>query len=237
MFFWILILAHEIADFPLQFDTIYRLKRTSHWGVLPHILICTAINIIIFAPFLFTAKIWYAILFLSLVHFLLDKSKVSIFSKGTGDNFLNFFIDQLLHIISIWLTALWLSLNVDLNSFTLPNFYYHTPFLIASSVLIFSMFGGTPIVHYANHFWHLKKKSKTPSYPSGKERFPGILERGIATMAIIMGGWIILFAPLAFLPHYLLNKNKSAHVKSVKALTGIAVSIICGIIYSLAIHY
>ena len=231
MFFWILILAHEIADFPLQFDTIYRLKRTSRWGVIPHILICTAVNIIILAPFLYVVKVWYVILFLSIVHFLLDKSKVSIFSKVTGDNFLNFIIDQLLHIISIWLAAWWLALNVDFYGFGLPEFYYRTPFIIASSVLIFAMFGGTPIVYYATRFWHLKMKDKSVSYPSGKERLPGLFERGIATLAIIMGGWAILFVPFTFIPHYLLDKTDATHAKSIKALTGMAVSIFCSIIY------
>lgn len=58
MFFWILLLAHVLGDFPFQTGKIYALKRTSFGGVLPHIFTCSALNLLALLPLLPDRAAW-----------------------------------------------------------------------------------------------------------------------------------------------------------------------------------
>ena len=64
--FWLLFLAHLMADFPLQINTIYSLKKRNAVGVLPHVAIYTTINVIVLLPFLNSGNTWFAIIALAI---------------------------------------------------------------------------------------------------------------------------------------------------------------------------
>ena len=231
MFFWILLLAHVIGDFPLQTDVIYRLKRASFWGVLPHVALCTLMNVLVLIPFLSDARAWAAVAFLMVFHFVLDKSKIALSDQLDGDNFLNFTLDQALHIFSIWLAATWLEASLDYGDFAVPRFLADREFVISLAALIFAAFGGTPIIYYAQNYW-LKKRSRSHDpvpYPSFPKRVPGLFERFLATLGIIWGGWWLSLTFVAFLPRQIMGREaRDRSLVHVSGTVGLLLSLICG---------
>ena len=234
MFFWTLLLAHVIGDFPLQTDAIFRLKTQHRWGVLPHVLICTIINIVVLLPYLGNHYTWFAVAFLGVVHTALDRTKITVTEKIAKDNFFQFLIDQLLHIFSIWLTALWLSQMVNITDYQAAGPLANREFIIQLTALIFAAFGGVPIIFYAKKYTASKSKDSAAAslaiYPSFIKRIPGYFERFLATLSIIWSGWWLLLAIGAFLPRLLVNwrdENKSLLITNV--VIGFAISLLCGI--------
>lgn len=234
MFFWILLLAHEIGDFPLQTDFIYKLKRTYSWGVIPHVLVCSLANLIALLPFIANIKIWLAIIVLGIVHYLLDRGKIIVFTQANKDNFFNFILDQILHILSIWLVATWLTLELDYFSFDLSPLYYNSRVLIASSVVIFAAFAGTPIIYFFFTYWHKKKQlaGHSVEYPGFKEKLPGLTERAFASILIITGWPWLLFTPVIFAPTFFLGK-KPLLEKTSSAVIGFLLCLFCAALFHL----
>lgn len=232
MFFWTLLLAHVIGDFPLQTDSIYRLKTKYWWGVLPHVLICTIMNILVLIPFLNTQNAWWGVAFLAVIHVVLDRTKISVSEKIARDNFFQFFLDQLLHVLSIWLAALWLSNTIDFQSYHVSGFLANRALVIQTTALIFAAFGGVPIVFYAQKFWasEVRKQENTLVYPPLFKRVTGYFERFLATLGIIWGGWWLILTLVAFLPRLIVNwQEQDREQLFVGSVTGLIISIACGV--------
>jgi hypothetical protein len=233
MFFWTLLLAHVIGDFPLQTDAIYRLKLRSIWGVLPHVAICTVMNIVALGPFLHSRYAWSAVVFLAAVHIVLDRSKIVVSNKLAGDNLFHFFLDQGFHILSIFIAAMWLGSNLDIQGFSEGGFHADRELCITLCALIFAAFGGTPITYYVQKHELLKKYPDRPPlpYPGFIKRFPGFFERFIATLGVIWGGWWFVLVPSAFLPRTLLtwrDGDKEIALKS--TVYSLLISLFCGVL-------
>ena len=95
-----LILAHFLADFPLQPDLIYKVKLRSFWGQALHAAIFTICSIVLCWPFLRIKSLWILIVFLGTTHLLIDCLKIRYFDTkkykvGT------FLADQALHAATI----------------------------------------------------------------------------------------------------------------------------------------
>ena len=95
-----LILAHFLADFPLQPNLIYKFKLRSFWGQILHAAIFTICSIALCWPFLGIKDVWILIVFLGTTHLLIDCLKIRYFNTekyrvGT------FLADQALHIAAI----------------------------------------------------------------------------------------------------------------------------------------
>ncbi len=225
-------LAHVIGDFPLQTDAIFRLKTRYTWGVLPHVAICTIMNIIVLVPYLSDKYAWIAIVFLGVVHIVLDRTKITVAEKIAKDNFLQFLIDQLLHVLSILLTAWWLSHAIDASGFEVSGPLANREFIIQLAALIFAAFGGVPVIFYAKKYVATKNTDATAStiYPAFIKRVPGYFERFLATLGIIWGGWWLLLAIGAFLPRLLVNWRDENHsLLIVNVVIGFTISLLCGL--------
>ncbi len=238
MIFWTLLLAHVIGDFPLQTDSIYRLKLKSFWGVIPHVAICTLANILLMKPFWSNGYVWVAIIFLAVIHAFLDRAKIFVSGLLSKDNLLHFAVDQALHFLSIWIVSLWLSQHLDPSRYTLTGIYANRSLIIMLTALIFASYGGTPIVYYAQKYW-INHKASSPIklyYPSLTERLPGLLERFIATLAVIGGGWWTLFSVGIFFPRILFNLDSNSRLLPiVNGIVGFLLSISCGYITKILI--
>lgn len=232
MFLWILLLAHVIGDFPLQTDAIFRLKTKYPWGVLPHVLICTAMNILVLIPYLSSRYAWYAIAFLGVVHTVLDRTKISVSDKIAKDNFLQFIVDQLLHVLSIALTALWLSHIIDVSEFHISGLAANRELIIQLTALIFAAFGGVPIIFYARKYVASKNNAAAAAaYPTFLKRIPGFFERFLSTLSIIWGGWWLPLAIGVFLPRLFVNwKDEDKAHLIVNVVIGFATSLVCGLL-------
>ncbi len=101
---WSLLLAHLLADFPLQTESIFELKKRNIWGIMLHSGIVTILSVL-FVPHLLVIISAWALLFCS--HTFMDWIKVRLTEINPKfDNILFFIIDQLFHISIIFLVAI-----------------------------------------------------------------------------------------------------------------------------------
>lgn len=99
--FLILLLAHLIADFPLQTNRVYILKTQGNKGLLLHV----GIHVLVAAVLL--QRPWQHIPLLlayGAIHYLVDWFKVN---KSTMNQTPGFLLDQLAHFLTIVVLALW----------------------------------------------------------------------------------------------------------------------------------
>jgi hypothetical protein len=207
-FFQLLLLAHITGDFTFQTDRIYRLKQKSPWGVPLHVLICTLVNVVVFHPLLHSAAIWLTIVFIALVHFTLDRTKLFLAVFRAKDGLGYFFIDQGLHLLSL-LGAAWYLQRV------LPatNFWLTPETTVNLTALLVAGFAAPPIIFYIQRAIAGRSSLlKNPAFPSFRHRLPGILARMAATLGLILGGWYNLFI-LALATLLVLPMNKAAKDK------------------------
>jgi len=233
--FWLLLLAHFIADFPLQSDKIFALKSKYKWGVLPHIFISFITNLIVAFPYLGFKNFWLAVLFLVGIHFFLDWSKILLTKKFLNDSMLIFLFDQILHIFFIWLTCFYLFdiPSPDVKNKVIASYYLNKKIILVITGLIFSIFGGGVLIHYIRKIVH---RIKTPGsgepilFPDVNKRRIGYLERFFSTSAMIFGGWLLILVPLAFIPRLVIQgKADSREFLIINFLSGLFIAIGTGV--------
>jgi hypothetical protein len=96
-----LILAHLLADFPLQTNLLYQLKRSTAAGLLLH----SSLHAI--TAFLLTGlrwDLWYVWLVILVSHALTDWAKLN---AKIRKQWVGFLVDQAVHILVMILIALW----------------------------------------------------------------------------------------------------------------------------------
>ncbi len=130
-----LILAHFLADFPLQFNLIHKAKLRSFWGQVLHAAIFTICSIVLCWPFLRIKALWILIVFLGTAHLLIDYLKIRYFNAKKHTEKYNvgtFLADQALHIVTISV--------IFLTNLKRLSFSPQTPFLVgrlyANDILI-----------------------------------------------------------------------------------------------------
>lgn len=102
------LLAHFLADYPLQPGSLVRLKLKHYVGVFIHGLVHLLVMILILFPFLNSSKIWIGIGIIYLTHNLIDQTKVRLDRKNPEKAKFFYFLDQFLHwtvIIGVCLYA------------------------------------------------------------------------------------------------------------------------------------
>jgi len=105
--FYRLLLAHIIADFPLQTNQIFKVKTNTEWGVLIHTLIVLIFSIFFAFPYLENPKVIIILLVIFLSHTVIDKLKME-YSKKTKNQSKSIrilLLDQALHIAIIAVLA------------------------------------------------------------------------------------------------------------------------------------
>lgn len=90
-----LLLAHVIADFPLQTNQIFRWKMQSNLGILLHVAIHLAVTALTLRHSL---SMWRLLLLLGVIHFGIDWLKLRIPVRRQTPGFI---IDQLAHLLSL----------------------------------------------------------------------------------------------------------------------------------------
>ena len=99
--FYRLLLAHIIADFPLQTKQIFKVKSNTEWGVLIHTLIVLIFSILFAFPYLEDPKVIIVLLVIFLSHTVIDKLKMEHSKKTKNQSIRILLIDQALHIAII----------------------------------------------------------------------------------------------------------------------------------------
>jgi len=103
--FYRLLLAHIIADFPMQTNQIFKVKTNTEWGVLIHTLIVLLFSIFFAFPYLEDPKVIIIILIIFLSHTMIDKLKLKYSKKTKNQGIRILLLDQALHIAIIAVLA------------------------------------------------------------------------------------------------------------------------------------
>ncbi len=113
--FWYLLLAHFIADYPLQ--TAWMVRHKTNPGVLLlHVSIHLAIMLLIVGSA--AAWLWPYLLALAGAHYLIDALKILAAQRYPGQTGGLYVLDQACHYLSIGLVAVWAA--PSLGAITLP---------------------------------------------------------------------------------------------------------------------
>ncbi|MBN2542217.1 DUF3307 domain-containing protein [bacterium] len=116
--FWRFLLAHFIADFPLQNRAIRNIKH-KWYGVLLHSLIFGILCIFAIVnfgagdftwPYFYIPKIWLVIGILTVSHFIIDRIKYLIAARIGKETLYLFLADQVIHIGLIYLLVTWMGI-------------------------------------------------------------------------------------------------------------------------------
>lgn len=95
----ILLLAHLVADFPLQSNKIVKMKNQGNKGLGIHVAIHVAVLLLLIKdPF----QYWPTILVLAAAHFITDWAKVRQKAKFHTPGFI---VDQFIHIMTLIILA------------------------------------------------------------------------------------------------------------------------------------
>ena len=139
--FYRLLLAHIIADFPLQTKQIFKVKMNTEWGVLLHTLIVLIFSILFAFPYLEAPKVIIILWVIFLSHTVIDKIKLDYSKKNANQDIKIFLLDQFLHIsiiaaLSFNFEKIYLLISPFNNAFL--NYLIH---LYNNDIFIISLIG------------------------------------------------------------------------------------------------
>jgi len=211
--FWRLVLAHFAADFALQTDAVFRVKKRFSWGVLLHGAIFALTSILAVIPYLKSLPLWGGLIFLWLFHIAVDKAKLVLSSSRRRDHLGYFLFDQLLHLGAIGLVC-GLFYRHPLMALEPLESAVLIPRLQLGTVYIVAIWVSPLLSFYIRSAW-LRWKGPRPSesnagasptgavqpmLPTGLWRWMGYFERGCLVAVIAQGGRLLFIIPLILLP-------------------------------------
>lgn len=204
--FWRLVLAHFIADFPLQTGKIFTLKTKYLWGVIVHGSIAGVLGFVFAARYLRYPDIVVYLFLLWAAHIIIDRVKLILNKRMGYENVGLFLLDQAIHLFLIFSVCqtqhakLPLPLNIPIigklyNSDLFVQ--YLIGYIIVTYVVMILIFS-------------LKSTFKKPaSIPDVTKRLFEFTERGLIATFIILGGifyWLILIWAV---PRFVLSFKKN----------------------------
>ncbi|MBU3955778.1 DUF3307 domain-containing protein [bacterium] len=195
-----LLLAHAIADFPLQFDGIFAWKKRSYNGCLVHSLIHAAVTVCFFLGSLKSFSFWVYIILLIAVHSVQDYIKVNLWKNPEDDKISYFLIDQLLHVIFICAALLFsFSSSAAYYGSLLPAdwliLYNDAAFINVISAAVLAGWGGVVLLYYMDKSVYKVEIDALNRF----ERSYGVIERALVVILIMKGGLYYLLIPCLFL--------------------------------------
>ena len=121
-------LVHLLGDFLFQPAKLVDWKIKSKWGTFTHVLIHALLGTLILLPFILNGhfEIIYAILGINIAHFFIDNAKIN-YALTHDAKIKPFIIDQLLHVIILYIAYLYVRDNAydfyfSINQITLVFF-------------------------------------------------------------------------------------------------------------------
>ncbi len=218
--FWRLLLAHFIADFPVQTNNIYVLKTKYPWGSFLHSGIFVIIGALLLWPFWGRPDLWFFLLFLFMSHGFQDLLKIIYNRKNSRDTVWLFLLDQVLHIAFISMVFL---LPISLVKYTVNQtawlyWYSQDRLIIYLTFLVGIGFGGSILIPYVEKMVkHLPQVEIPPQF-----KYYGILERILIIALVSTPGYWYIFTPLVFLVRYFSRETYSKVSVLVSVLAAVA---------------
>jgi hypothetical protein len=209
--FWRLLLAHLIADFPLQTDKVFALKRKGGWGVSVHAGIVGLVTLLFSIPYLGRPQAWAAIGILWLGHVLFDGAKLQVTRRLglKGENLWFFLADQVFHVAVIWLVSYRL-VGSSVVGASIPV-YGSTRIIRYICGYLIATYGATILIWSARRTVSGDGEIPLPG-PSLKWR--EFLERILVTTGIVLGSWGYLLLPLGLIPRGIMRAGSPRPARS-----------------------
>jgi len=226
--FYQLLLAHLIADFPLQFNEIFKLKVKSKWGMLLHSAMIGIIAVVFLLPYIFSIWMWTGIIILIGFHFIIDYTRVIFTRKTNLDNLGMFLLDQFLHLMVICLITLILIL-IPAHKIELDK---SISGVLENKVLILTVSGFLAAGYFGAILIHYLKKMFMKSYTSqalSTKRY-GIIERLVVMALILMPGLLFLFIPTVLITRMAISKVKEEEYGLFDTIVSTTIAVIFGLI-------
>jgi len=195
-----LLLAHFIADFPLQFDFLFKLKKKSYWGCFLHAVIHASVTVLFFLGCLREPSFWFYIAFLLIVHSFQDWGKIKLWVRPEDDKISYFILDQFLHYAFAFIAMLFpFAGSTAYYGNIIPAdwwFYYNNAgFLNIISAAVLAGWGGVVLLFYLDKSVYKIEIEALSRF----ERSYGVIERILVVIFIIRGGFFYLLIPMLFL--------------------------------------
>ena len=201
--FYRLLLAHFIADFPLQFAKVYRMKVEPK-GALLHGSIFVSIAILLCFPFLNRALMWDFLILFGIIHSIQDWAKVELCLKYKVNNIGIFLLDQILHVgvlTTILLTPF--ANDVPTGNSVLMEIYRNDALILYGTGYVISAFGGSIIVIYLKRLF-LGEETQINEILLPTEKYYGTTERILMTTLVILRGNYFILVPALPMIRYLI---------------------------------
>ena len=143
--YWNLLLAHFLADYPLQPDWLVRLKVRNGF-ILLHIGMHFAVLLIVAGRVL--QLLWPYLLTLSLIHLCIDLGKKYVNDRRPAWVVIPYAVDQGFHFLSILLVTLWITSKYP--ALRLPVSSTIAIYLVGYLLVTYIWFVSERILAYAN---------------------------------------------------------------------------------------
>ncbi|MFC1682866.1 DUF3307 domain-containing protein [Candidatus Zixiibacteriota bacterium] len=192
--FWRLLLAHLIADFPLQTDAVFAVKKGRAWGVMLHSTLFWLTAILLAKPFLHIWAVWGGLVLLWLSHSVIDKAKLALVSSGRKDHLVYFLLDQLLHIGAVALVCLFLNRIPQVSAIAASVLSIKIGIAYVVSVWV------SPLLCFYTRTAFSSQKVDFQRQQSVCWRVIGSAERLLITAVAAAGGRLFIILPLVFFP-------------------------------------
>lgn len=222
--FWRLILAHFIADFPLQIDRIFHLKVKHTWGSFLHSGVFILVSSLVLWPYWHIAAFWYFLLFLFLAHGFQDLLKIIFTRHLNHDNLWLFLFDQFLHFCFIAVVLLLPFSALHYNPGPGPLFYLYAKdkVIIYLIALVATGYGGAILIPYVEKL--VKHQTQVEIPP--KYKYQGVIERILVVALIAVPGYFFVLVPGVFFIRYFSRENYSRTAVIVSILSAVTVGLV-----------
>ena len=192
-------MAHVIADFPLQFTSIYRFKIKSLLGSFVHSGIFSLLAILLVWPYWNLTRMWEFIFFLWLVHGVQDWLKVMVGEKYHLDNIWVFLLDQSLHVgfLGVLFSFGLAKLAPPEALSKLVSLYNDNNVVIYAIAFVSIGFGGGILISYIKNLFYGTGKGDLTS----PQRYIQVLERIVIMGLMLLKGYYYLAIPGIWIIH------------------------------------
>ncbi|PIZ71371.1 hypothetical protein COY07_05010 [Candidatus Peregrinibacteria bacterium CG_4_10_14_0_2_um_filter_43_11] len=122
-----LIVAHFLADYPLQSAGIVRRKESHFSGVVFHTFIHFLVSAILLYPFWERPQVWVGLVIIFATHTLSDTLKIRANNKKSTNKLTSYILDQIVHLAVITFVAFYCISSVSFEPVGKPAHLYVTP--------------------------------------------------------------------------------------------------------------
>jgi len=176
-----LVLAHLIGDFILQPKSWVKSKEKRKLKS-PKLYLHVAIHMALLFILVWDVSYWPLLLIITVLHFIIDAIKLFFQNKKTKRQW--FFIDQLLHLISIF-AAYFIYTNTWFTTSEIPT----ESALLLLTCLLFLTKPVSIIMQAIFSKWNIEKLTKGNESLKDAGKYIGILERLLVFLFIVMNHW------------------------------------------------